>query len=198
MTYVTDTHALIHHVTDRKRRLGRRARTVFDRADRGLEMIIVPFTVLEEVLLLSEVGKVHIPLPFRDFIISLDKSDNLDLAVNDTAVLLEAATFTTVRDPYDRMIIAQARVAGLPLITGDEKIRQSGLVRTVWANAQIVFRRLDEQRAYTAGTFGTLGTFHFYFIQFSASLSDSADGFCACQEPSPQPRGSPACEQALF
>jgi hypothetical protein len=42
------------------------------------------------------------------------------LGVNDTAVLLEAA-----------MIVAQAR-SGLPLITGDEKIQQSGLVRTLW------------------------------------------------------------------
>jgi PIN domain nuclease of toxin-antitoxin system len=132
MTYVTDTHALIHHVTDRKRRLGRRARDVFDRADRGLDTIIVPFTVLEEVLLLSEIGRIHIPLPFREFVISLDKAENIDLAVNDTAVLLEAASFSTIRDPYDRMIIAQARVAGLPLITGDDKIHESGLVRTVW------------------------------------------------------------------
>ena len=132
MTYVTDTHALIHHVTNRKRRLGRRAREIFDRADRGLDTIIVPFTALEEVLLLSEVGKIHIPLPFREFVISLDKAENVDLGVNDTAVLLEAAAFTTIRDPYDRMIIAQARVAGLPLITGDAKIHDSGLVRTVW------------------------------------------------------------------
>ena len=132
MTYVTDTHALIHHVTNRKRRLGRRARDIFDRADRGLDTILVPFTVLEEVLLLSEVGKIHLPLPFREFVISLDKAENVDLGVNDTAVLLEAATFTGIRDPYDRMIIAQARVAGLPLITGDGKIHDSGLVRTVW------------------------------------------------------------------
>jgi PIN domain nuclease of toxin-antitoxin system len=132
MTYVTDTHALIHHVTDRKRRLGRRARDVFDRADRGLDTIIVPFTVLEEVLLLSEIGRIHIPLSFREFVISLDKAENVDLGVNDTAVLLEAASFSTIRDPYDRMIIAQARVAGLPLITGDDKIHESGLVRTVW------------------------------------------------------------------
>ena len=131
MTYVTDTHALIHHVTDRKK-LARRARIAFDRADRGLNMIVVPFTVLEEILLLTEVGKVQIPLPFRDFVISLEKADNLDLAVNDTAILLEASTFTTMRDPYDRLIIAQARIAGLPLITGDEKIQESGLVRTVW------------------------------------------------------------------
>lgn len=132
MTYVTDTHALIHHVTDHKRRLGRRARKIFERVDRGLDTIIVPFTVLEEVLLLSEVGKIHIPLPFRDFVISLQKSVNVDLSANDIALLLEAATFTTIRDPYDRMIIAQARVAGLPLITGDEKIQDSGLLRTVW------------------------------------------------------------------
>ena len=92
----------------------------------------MPFTVLEEVLLLSEIGKIQIPLPFREFIISLEKADNLDLGVNDTAVLLEAASFTSIRDPYDRMIIAQARVAGLPLITGDEKIQKSGLVRIVW------------------------------------------------------------------
>lgn len=132
MTYVTDTHALIHRVTGRKQRLGRRALAIFDRADRGSDRIVVPFTVLEEVLLLSEVGKIHIPLPFREFVISLDKADNVDLGVNDTAVLLEAATFTTIRDPYDRMIIAQARVAGLPLITGDGKIHESGLVRIVW------------------------------------------------------------------
>ncbi|MGN6716905.1 MAG: type II toxin-antitoxin system VapC family toxin [Candidatus Binatia bacterium] len=132
MTYVADTHALIHHVTDHKRRLARRARDIFDRVDRGLDLIIVPFTVLEEILLLSEIGKVDIPLPFREFVISLENSDNIDLAVNDTAVLLEAATFTTVRDPYDRLIIAQARLACVPLITGDEKIHQSALVRTVW------------------------------------------------------------------
>jgi PIN domain nuclease of toxin-antitoxin system len=132
MTYVTDTHALIHRVTNRKRRLGRRARDIFDRTDRGSDTILVPFTVLEEVLLLSEIGKIQIPLPFREFVISLEKAENFDLGVNDADLLLEAATFTTVRDPYDRLIIAQARVAGLPLITGDGKIHESGLVRTVW------------------------------------------------------------------
>jgi PIN domain nuclease of toxin-antitoxin system len=132
MTYVVDTHALIHRVTNHKRRLGRRAWDIFERVDRGADTIIVPFTVLEEALLLSEIGKIQIPLPFREFVISLDKAENFDLGVNDTAVLLEAASFSTITDPYDRMIIAQARVAGLPLITGDDKIHESGLVRTVW------------------------------------------------------------------
>jgi len=94
--------------------------------------MIVPYTVLEEVMLLSEIGKIRLPLPFRDLVVSIRQAENFDLGVNDSDLLLEAATFTTISDPYDRLIIAQARIAGVPLITGDEKIQESGLVRTVW------------------------------------------------------------------
>jgi len=132
MTFVTDTHPFIYHVTGKRSRLGSRALRVFDSVKRGRDNLIVPFTVLEEVLLLSEVGKIRLPLPFRDFVISLGQAENFDLGVNDSALLLEAATFTIIRDPYDRLIIAQARVAGSPLITADGKIHDSGLVRTVW------------------------------------------------------------------
>ena len=132
MFFVTDTHALIHHLTGRKNRLGRRARRIFDRVERGIDTILVPFTVLEELMLLSESDKIRLPLPFRDLIVSFAQADNFDLGVNDTQLLLEAAALIGIRDPYDRMITAQARVAGLPLITGDDKIQQSNLVRTVW------------------------------------------------------------------
>ena len=132
MTFVTDTHPFVYHIIAKRNRLGRRALTIFDAVKRGRDNLIVPFTALEEILLLSEVGKIRLPLPFRDLLISLGQADNFDLGVNDSALLLEAATFTTIRDPYDRLIIAQARVAGLPLSTGDEKIQDSGLVRTVW------------------------------------------------------------------
>ena len=132
MTFVTDTRPFVHHVTGQRSRLGRRALGAFDAVKRGRDTMIVPFTVLEEVMLLSEIGKIHLPLPFRDLVVSIRQAENFDLGVNDAELLLEAATFTTVKDPYDRLIIAQARVAGLPLITGDEKIRESGLVRTIW------------------------------------------------------------------
>ena len=132
MMFVTDTHALVHHVTGRRKRLGQRARNVFDRVKRGKDRMLVPFTVLEEVMLLSEVGKIRLHLPFRDLVVALAQTDNFDLGVNDTQVLLEAAALTGMKDPYDRMIVAQTRVAGLPLITGDGAIHDSGLVRTVW------------------------------------------------------------------
>lgn len=132
MMYVTDTQPLVYHITGRRNRLARRALTIYDRVKTGRDSLLVPFTVLEELLLLSEGGKIRLNLPFRDFVISLRQADNFELAINDTNLILEAASFSTIRDPYDRLIIAQARVAGSPLITGDTVVLESGLVRTVW------------------------------------------------------------------
>ena len=132
MILATDTHALVYRVVGQSIKLGRRARTVFDRVERGLDTLLIPFTVLEEVMLLSEAGKVQLPMPFRDLLISFMRAENFELGVNDAQLLLEAAALTGIKDPYDRLIVAQARVAGLPLMTGDEQIHDSRLVRTIW------------------------------------------------------------------
>lgn len=132
MVLATDTHALIHHLTRRSKRLGHRARVIFDRVERGVDVLLIPFAVLEEMMLLSEAGKVRLPMPFRDLLVSFMRADNFELGVNDPELLLEAAALTGIKDPYDRLIVAQARVAGLPLLTGDEAIHDSRLVRTVW------------------------------------------------------------------
>jgi PIN domain nuclease of toxin-antitoxin system len=83
-------------------------------------------------MLLSEAGKIRLRLPFREFLLSLMQVENYNLGENNADLLLEASALTGIRDPYDRMIVAQARVAGLPLISGDENIQNSGLVRIVW------------------------------------------------------------------
>ncbi len=36
------------------------------------------------------------------------------------------------RDPADRLIGATARAEGVPLVTYDERIRHSKLIRTIW------------------------------------------------------------------
>ena len=35
-------------------------------------------------------------------------------------------------DPMDRIIAATALTEGIPLVTADERIRRSGVVRTIW------------------------------------------------------------------
>jgi PIN domain nuclease of toxin-antitoxin system len=44
----------------------------------------------------------------------------------------EARGLAALVDPFDRLIAGTAIRLDLPLITGDERIRTSGLVRTVW------------------------------------------------------------------
>jgi PIN domain nuclease of toxin-antitoxin system len=44
----------------------------------------------------------------------------------------EARGLTALVDPFDRLIAGTAIRLDAPLITGDERIRTSGLVRTVW------------------------------------------------------------------
>ena len=44
----------------------------------------------------------------------------------------EARGLARLVDPFDRLIAASAVRLDVPLITGDERIRGSGLVRTVW------------------------------------------------------------------
>lgn len=132
MIVVTDTHALVHHLTGRHGRLGRKAKAVFDRVERGADTLLIPFAVLEEMMLLSEAGKIRLRLPFREMLLSFMQAENFALGENDADLLLEASALTGIRDPYDRMIVAQARVVGSPLVTGDEEIQNSGLIRTVW------------------------------------------------------------------
>ena len=132
MTIAVDTHALVHHLTGQSRRLGTRARAVFSRVERGQDTLLIPFTVIEEVMLLSDTGKIRLRLPFRDLLISLMQAENYELGVNDAALLLEASALVGIKDPYDRLIVAQARLAGVPLVTGDQHIHTSGLVRIVW------------------------------------------------------------------
>jgi PIN domain nuclease of toxin-antitoxin system len=132
MTFVTDTHALVHHLMGRHQRLGRRARAAFDRVERGIDSILIPFTAMEEIMLLSEAGSIRLPMPFRELLISFMRSENFEIGTNDPDLLLEASALSGIRDPYDRLIVAQARIAPAPLITADEKIHASRLVQTVW------------------------------------------------------------------
>jgi hypothetical protein len=57
-------------------------------------------TTLEEVMLLSEAGKIHLPLPFRELVVSFAQADNFDVGVNDTQILIESAALIAIKDAY--------------------------------------------------------------------------------------------------
>jgi len=71
MIFSTDTHGLVYHLTGQKKKLGRRARAIFERTERGQDAVLIPFTAMEEIMLLSEARKIRLRIPFRELLLSL-------------------------------------------------------------------------------------------------------------------------------
>lgn len=133
MLYVTDTHPLVYFSTGRIRRLGKDARRVFQEAERGRAHIVIPVTVLEEILRLSEDGKIRLGLSFPD-LVALYRQEGSPFFIQDYTVdmLLFVAQYPAIRDPFDRVIVATARTLEYPLITNDGFLQDGGFVPVVW------------------------------------------------------------------
>jgi PIN domain nuclease of toxin-antitoxin system len=130
--YVTDTHPLVFWSSNRKPRLGKRARRIFKETEQGRHSIVVPITVLEETNRLVERNVVHLDVPFRRWADELERSPNFQVQSYTLEVLLESVALVAIRDPADRAIVATARHLRCPLITADEFIQDSNWVDTVW------------------------------------------------------------------
>ena len=126
--YVFDTHALLAYV--RTRRLGRAAARAFREVDAGRAAAWLPAVVPVEVALLRERGRTPVGLPQIEA--TLARNPMLQLLPLDLGQAREFALLPALHDPFDRMIVAAARSIGLPLITADQAITESGLVEVVW------------------------------------------------------------------
>jgi len=120
-----DTHVLIYLFDGEVNRLGAAARKAIDRND-----VVASAAVVLELGFLHELGRLK---PTASKLISTLSTD-VGLRVCDlpfrTIVDLALAEGWT-RDPFDRLIVANAKAAGAALVTKDERIR-SHYSRTVW------------------------------------------------------------------
>jgi PIN domain nuclease of toxin-antitoxin system len=130
--YVTDTHPLIFWSSNRKNRLGNRARRILQETEQGKHSIVVPIIVLEEINRLAERKIVRLNVPFRRWTEELERSANFLIQAYTLEILLESISLAAIRDPADRAIVATARHLRCPLITADELIQDGDWVDTVW------------------------------------------------------------------
>ena len=86
--------------------------------------------VMLELQYLYDIGRAKAPAP--RVLETLAKDIGLSLcSLPFSAVVEQALRQTWVRDPFDRMIVAQASANEAPLITKDEKIRRH-YKRAIW------------------------------------------------------------------
>lgn len=129
--YVSDTHSLIYHAQLKPLRLGRKARRLFLDAEDGKTLIYVPAVVLWEVWARVKEGDFTLPMRFDYWCRGLDASPGFAVAPLGWQVVDESRRFP-FKDPFDCLIAGTAAQLGMPLITKDANISDSGLVETIW------------------------------------------------------------------
>jgi PIN domain nuclease of toxin-antitoxin system len=120
-----DTHVLVYLAAGETNRLGPAGRKAIDRGD-----LLASAASVLELEFLHELGRVK---PTASKLISLLAAD-IGLRVCDLpfrTVVDHALAEGWTRDPFDRLIVANAKAAGAALVTKDQRIRDN-YSRALW------------------------------------------------------------------
>ena len=127
MTYLLDTAPFLWAVTD-PGKLSRKARRI---CESQRETLVLSVASLWEIMIKCGLGGLRIANPARTL-------PDWVAALGARVLGVEAAHAYSLhglppihRDPFDRMLVAQAMAENLPLLTSDQYIRQYA-VRCVW------------------------------------------------------------------
>ena len=129
MTYLLDTHVALWALTEPDR-LGRAAREVIENRSSRL---VVSAVSAWEIATKHRLGK----LPQADVLLGaygkhLDRLGVVRLPVDEDHALLAGRLDWDHRDPFDRMLAAQAMIEALVIITGDPAFAGCPGVPTLW------------------------------------------------------------------
>jgi len=127
-----DTHVLVWMVSDSSR-LSRSATRELRKAEQNGELAIASIT-LWELALLYQGGRLRTSGSIESSIrMILEKSRVQVIEISpEIAALTAAFPDSYPKDPADRLIGATARAHGFTVITQDERILSSPLVRSIW------------------------------------------------------------------
>ena len=125
MTVYVDTHVLVWLFYGEKGKLSSPARRAVEEDD----LVACPASVLE-MELLHEIGRTRQTAPA--ILASLESEIGLRVChLPFREIVTHALKESWTRDPFDRLIVANAKAAGAPLITKDERIRKH-YRRAIW------------------------------------------------------------------
>jgi PIN domain nuclease of toxin-antitoxin system len=126
MTLLLDTQAFLWWVTD-DRRLSKRARTAI-----AATPCVVSIASCWEMAIKASIGKLTVPLPLSRFIqqqLEINGFSLLPIALEAAAAVADLPFHH--RDPFDRLLVAQAQQPGVAIVSADPVFTKYR-VRRIW------------------------------------------------------------------
>jgi PIN domain nuclease of toxin-antitoxin system len=126
-----DTHVVLW-LTTRPKRLSRPAAAAIRRGERG-GLAIASATLMElaQILAGGRVTTGDTPQAWMRSLLERTGVAVKEITI-DTAAVAAHLPASFPADPFDRLIAATAMVERMALVTSDERIRRSGVVKTIW------------------------------------------------------------------
>jgi PIN domain nuclease of toxin-antitoxin system len=128
---ISDTHPLIFYAA-KQRSLSKTALVHFKACERQEKLIYVPAAVVWETCLLARRNRINLRRSAREFFGDLFSNPAFQPFELDNEQIYIASEIRPNDDPFDGLICAAALSLGLPLITRDSDITNSGLVKVIW------------------------------------------------------------------
>ncbi|HEX6153721.1 MAG TPA: type II toxin-antitoxin system VapC family toxin [Solirubrobacterales bacterium] len=120
LTLLLDTHVVLWWMAGERERIGKIAR----KAIAGGDDVVVSAVVVWEVAIKRRLGKLDAP---DDLLDQLERAGVDLLPINSRHADRVGALPLHHRDPFDRLLIAQAEIERLALVTGDDDLSQYGI-----------------------------------------------------------------------
>jgi PIN domain nuclease of toxin-antitoxin system len=127
MKLLLDTHAFLWFVAGDPR-IGKKAKKIMEG---GGSRLYLSSASIWEMAIKASLGRLSFDGPFEDFMESKINEGYHMLPVEWNHAAVVAGLAFHHKDPFDRLLIAQAMTERMPIITADESFKKYG-VETIW------------------------------------------------------------------
>lgn len=127
MRLLLDTHVLLWHFEDSVS-LSKTAKTAVNDPSNQL---FISVASLWELSIKISLGKLRLEVPIREMVAGYVKTGTTILSIAEEHALATGSLPWHHRDPFDRMLVGQAQLEGLTILTFDPLVRQYD-VPNVW------------------------------------------------------------------